>query len=82
MAPSLQVVVSVALPTCFLVGAVLNDWLASSKSRGALLSRRVSQALGEWTPPQLSDAARLALALEREDVLRDIARIESRLNSK
>ena len=81
-AKSWQVAMSVALPVCFLIGAAMNDWVSSAKSRDALLTRRVSQALGEWAPPPLSDAARRALEVERADILRDIARMETRLASR
>ncbi len=80
--PSLQAVASFALPACFLVGAALSDWLASRRSRDALLARRVAQSLGEWTPPPLSDAARRALERERDDLAREIERLEARLAAR
>ncbi len=80
--PTLQAVASFALPACFLVGAALSDWLASQRSRDALLARRVAQNLGEWAPPPLGESARRALEREREDVMRDVERLEARLTAR
>lgn len=67
-----------ALPLFFTLGICANDFIASRRAYDTALSRRVSRALGEWSPPTLSDAARRELIAERDDLLRDIARIESR----
>jgi hypothetical protein len=70
-----------ALPLCFTLGICANDYAASGKAYEKALSVRVSRALGEWSAPVLSDAARRELLSERDDLRREIARLESRFSS-
>lgn len=67
-----------ALPLFFTLGICANDFFASHRAYDTALSRRVARALGEWTPPNLSEIARRELLSERDDLLREIKRLESR----
>jgi hypothetical protein len=50
----------------------------ASQEEDRMVAKRVAQRLGTWSPPPLSEAEREKLVLEREALLREIAKVEAR----
>lgn len=46
-----------------------------------MFSMRVSQRMGEWKPPILTEDERKALLVERDNILKSIEKLEKRLRN-
>jgi hypothetical protein len=70
-----------AVPLCFTAGFLLSDHFEAAAEEGRLLTARVQQRLGEWTPPALTEEDRRQLQLERERCTRTIAMLQKRIGA-
>lgn len=68
-----------ALPSCFLLGYVANDYHVTSAEYRQLEAERVSKRMGTWMPPPLSPSERATLMVERAQCLKDIEHLQARL---
>ena len=67
------------LTTCTAIGATLSAMRDSQQAEDKLVTRKVAQMLGEWTPPELSHSERTKLMDELKALRLERAACESRL---
>ena len=67
------------LATCTALGATLSAMRDSQEAEDKLVARRVSQMLGEWTPPSLTSGERSKLMDELKALRSEIGACEARL---
>ena len=70
-----------ALPIFFTAGFLISDHFETRKEESRVFSMRVSQRMGEWKPPILTEDERKALLVERDNILKSIEKLEKRLRN-